>query len=486
SLLSLLYMKKRTKIVCTLGPASEKLAIIESMVKAGMNVARLNFSHGTHENHLQLLKNVRLVAKKTGEPVSVIQDLQGPKIRVGLLPKKGIVLKAGVIVSFDTSLNDYTDGVIPIDYSKLHEHVKKNERLLLADGKIEAKIVRVQGTRIDTEVVVGGLLTSNKGINVPDSKLSVGALTAKDKEDAFFGVKHGVDWMALSFVRDAKDVLDLRYLVKEYEKKLKIKPGQPIKIIAKIERHEAIKNIKEIIEAVDGIMIARGDLGIETPASGVPLLQKRLIDLALDAAKPVIVATQMLDSMQNNPRPTRAEVSDVAGAVVDHTDAVMLSNETATGQYPTETVATMADIIREAEKSVYDDLPLRKNKGKKQKIDTVISQMSRVVAEDVGAKIILAASISGETGRLISRYRPELPVVVATNTDRVQQQLNLSWGLVPFILPPCKTIEELVERSMIYLKKQKIVKTSDKIIVVAGEPVGQAGHVNLLEVREVD
>ncbi|MBU1896070.1 pyruvate kinase [Patescibacteria group bacterium] len=479
-------MKKRTKIVCTLGPASEKLAIIESMVKAGMNVARLNFSHGTHENHLQLLKNVRLVAKKTGEPVSVIQDLQGPKIRVGLLPKKGIVLKAGVIVSFDTSLNDYTDGVIPIDYSKLHEHVKKNERLLLADGKIEAKIVRVQGTRIDTEVVVGGLLTSNKGINVPDSKLSVGALTAKDKEDAFFGVKHGVDWMALSFVRDAKDVLDLRYLVKEYEKKLKIKPGQPIKIIAKIERHEAIKNIKEIIEAVDGIMIARGDLGIETPASGVPLLQKRLIDLALDAAKPVIVATQMLDSMQNNPRPTRAEVSDVAGAVVDHTDAVMLSNETATGQYPTETVATMADIIREAEKSVYDDLPLRKNKGKKQKIDTVISQMSRVVAEDVGAKIILAASISGETGRLISRYRPELPVVVATNTDRVQQQLNLSWGLVPFILPPCKTIEELVERSMIYLKKQKIVKTSDKIIVVAGEPVGQAGHVNLLEVREVD
>ena len=232
-------------------------------------------------------------------------------------------------------------------------------------------------------------------------------------------------------------------------------------------------------------MVARGDLGIEIPAENVPLVQKKLIDIALEHAKPVIVATQMLDSMQHNPRPTRAEVSDVANAVIDHTDAVMLSNETAAGEYPVKTVETMAKIITETEKSHYDDLVFREPKNKFHKIDDTISGLSRMVAEKIGAKIILAASISGETGRLISRYRPEFPIIVATSTPRVQRQLNLSWGVRPFILMPCKTIEELVERSVNHLKKEKIVKPGEKIIVVAGEPVGHAGHVNLLEVREV-
>ncbi|MBD3311690.1 MAG: pyruvate kinase [Candidatus Magasanikbacteria bacterium] len=479
-------MKKRTKIVCTIGPASEKKEILEDMVKAGMNVARLNFSHGTYENHAELIKNIREIEEETGEPVAIMQDLQGPKIRVGLLPETGVVIKQGESVVFDTSKSEYAESVIPIDYSDLHKFVKPQERILLADGKIEVKIDKVEGTKITTTVVVGGILISHKGINVPDTELEVRALTEKDKQDARFGVEYGVDLVALSFVRNAEDIIDLRYSIKEYEKELGLKPEQPIRLVAKIERNEAVENIREILDVVDGIMVARGDLGIEIPAEDVPLVQKKLIDEALDAARPVIVATQMLDSMQENPRPTRAEVSDVANAVIDHADAVMLSNETATGKYPVVTVKTMTDIIVKTEKSEYDDMLMREPSGEKHKIDDVISGMSRVLAEEVKATLILAASISGETGRLISRNKPELPIFVATNEDRVRRQLNLSWGVVPFILPQCSSIEELVERSVSYMKKQSQVKSGDKIIVVAGEPVGRAGHVNLLEVREVD
>lgn len=459
--------------------------MLTKMVDAGMNVARLNFSHGSYEHHEMLMKNIRSVAESTGEPVAIMQDLQGPKIRVGVLPEDGIDLHDDQVVTFDTSLNEYKGDSVPIDYNDLHEHVAVGERLLLDDGRIETHITKISGTEIETEVRVGGHLISHKGINVPDSELTVSALTEKDKRDAKFGVLHGVDMIALSFVTTAKDILDLRYLIKEYEQELNIKTEQPIRIVAKIERHQAVDNIAEILDVVDGIMVARGDLGIEIPAAEVPLVQKRLIDAALEVAKPVIVATQMLDSMQHNPRATRAEVSDVANAVIDHTDAVMLSNETATGKYPLESVQTMSDIIQETEKSHYDNLPEISFSNKKQPLDNVMSGMSRLLAEEVHAKVILAASISGETGRLISRYRPELPIVVGTSTPRVRHQLNLSWGVRAFHLLPCHSIEELVERSVAQLKKDKVVKTGDKIVVLAGEPVGQAGHVNLLEVRDV-
>jgi pyruvate kinase len=350
---------------------------------------------------------------------------------------------------------------------------------------VETKIISVSGTKIEVEVTAGGVITSHKGLNVPDSEMPVRALTDKDKQDAKFGVEQGVDFIALSFVQDAKDVTDLRGLLHDYEKQLKIKSEQPIRIIAKIERHQAVKNIKEILAVVDGIMVARGDLGIEIEAADVPLVQKRLIDLAREAGKPVIVATQMLDSMQDSPRPTRAEVSDVANAVIDHTDAVMLSNETATGKYPVETVAMMTEIIHETEASRYDDLPMELPRGGHEAVGEVVSKISRLIADQVKAKVILSASISGETGRLLSSYRPELPVVVATSSERVRHQLNLSWGVVSFILLPCKTIEELIERSFSYLLKQNIVKPGDEVVVVAGEPVGEAGHVNLIEVREV-
>lgn len=479
-------MKKRTKIVCTIGPASAPADVLEKMVRAGMNIARLNFSHGTHEEHAALIKTIRAVEKETGEPVAIMQDLQGPKIRVGILPEKGIELVPGETVVFDTAADTYADDVIPIDYRELHNHIKAGERILLNDGKSEVTVTHVTGTTVTTEVVVGGLLISHKGINVPDSTLTVGAMTEKDKEDARFGIKQGVDMVALSFVTSAKDVLDLKFLIQEYEKEFGIKDAEPIRIVAKIERSEAVEHIKEILDVADAIMVARGDLGIEMPAEDVPLIQKQLIDAAIDAARPVIVATQMLDSMQKNPRPTRAEVSDVANAVIDHTDAVMLSNESAVGDYPVETVKTMATIIQKTESSQYDNFLIREYTGKKTNVDDVISQMSRLLGEKVDAALILAASLSGETGRLISRNRPELPIVVATGSDRVMHQLNLSWAVQPFVLQPCRTIEELVERSVAHLKKQRIVKTGEKIVVVAGEPVGEAGHVNLLEVREVE
>lgn len=477
-------MNKQTKIVCTIGPSCETVEILTQMVEAGMNVARLNFSHGTYANHKMLIKNIRAVEKNTGEAIAILQDLQGPKIRVGIVPKTGIELNKGHEVLFST--DEKNKKAIQIGYKDLHKFLKKDELMLLDDGKIQGVISSVKGKTITVRITVSGVLTSHKGINVPQSDLSkLKVLTDKDKQDIEFGVKNGVDMIALSFVMSPTDILDLKYHIKKVARKLGIKKQEPIRVIAKIEKAEAVKRIDEILEVVDAIMVARGDLGIEIPAEEVPIIQKKLVDKALEKAKPVIVATQMLDSMQHNPRPTRAEVSDVANAVIDHTDAVMLSNETASGEYPVETVAMMSKIIRQTEKSHYDDLFFRDPKEKTHKIDDTISALSRLVAEDVSAKAILAASISGETGRLISRYRPEFEIVVATSTDRVRRQLNLSWGVYPFLLVPCTTIEELVERSVLELKKQKKVKKGDRIIVVAGEPVGHAGHVNLLEVREV-
>lgn len=478
-------MTKRTKIVATLGPACDSIDIIKSMVLAGVNVVRLNFSHGTYEHHAMLIANVRAVEEETGIPVAILQDLQGPKIRVGILPESGITLVEGNMVVFDTSIQEYQNEIIPIDYRELHTFLKKGERILLNDGRAEVVITDVVQTRISATVSVGGVITSHKGINVPDSVLSIRALTDKDKEDARFGVQHGVDMIALSFVTKPEDILDLKHHIKEVEKELHGDVSDPIHIVAKIERPEAVRAIHDILDVVDGIMVARGDLGIEIPAAEVPLVQKQLIDAALQKAKPVIVATQMLDSMQHSPRPTRAEVSDVANAVIDHTDAVMLSNETATGEYPVQVVQTMSDIIVQTEASAYDNLTIRSYTSANSQLDATITQLSRVLSDDIQAKIILAASLSGSTGRMISRHRPELPIVVAAGSLRVCHQLCLSWGVMPFVLLPCRSLEELVDRSLLELKRKKMVMAGDLIVVVAGEPVGQAGHVNLLEVRTV-
>ncbi|KKR48859.1 MAG: Pyruvate kinase [Candidatus Magasanikbacteria bacterium GW2011_GWC2_40_17] len=480
-------MTKRTKIVCTIGPASFKTAVIENLIKAGMNAARINFSHGTHESNGKMIDLIRKAADKLKVPVVIIADLQGPRIRVGILPKEGLTLKKGQLVKLSVSEKKLGANMIPVTYKNLVKDVSSGERILLDDGKIELVTKKIQSEVVEAEVRVGGVLTSNKGINLPDSVISINALTEKDKEDLKFIVRKDVDFVALSFVKNAQDILGLRFLIKdlvggEAGKKNKIE----IKIIAKIEKHEAIKEIDEIIYAADAIMVARGDLGLEMPAEEVPLLQKKMISKCLEAAKPVIVATQMLESMTHNPRPTRAEVSDVANAVIDHTDAVMLSAETANGEYPVEAVQTMSRVIIKTEASIFDDLPYSQSLMADQKTDVVMSGLSRLLAEKIKAKAILAASLTGETGRQISRFRPELLIFVATDNEKVRRQLNLSWGIVPFILPTCKTVEELIERSLVYLRKEKFIKKSDKLIIIAGEPVGAVGGVNWVEVKQVN
>jgi len=475
--------KKRTKIICTIGPACGSESVLGEMMDAGMNIARLNFSHGTYQDHSRIMGRIRKQAAMRNIPIGILQDLQGPKIRVGDIAKKGIELKAGQEVILTTSAKP-AKGKIPVTYTNLHKDAEAGQRILLDDGLMDMEVVKVTGRDVHCVVGTGGLLLPHKGINLPETAVSASSISDKDKKDAFFGVKNGVDFIALSFVRSAKDIIDLRYLIKKYEKQIMKNPGSDIRIIAKIEKREGVERIDEIIEAADGIMVARGDLGIETPAEDVPLVQKNLIEKARAAAKPVIVATQMLDSMIRNPRPTRAEVSDVANAVIDHTDAIMLSGETATGKYPVETVATMARIAQRTEASKFDDV----SAPKIQMFDTeeeAMSSVGTILARSTNAKIILVASLSGSAGRIVSRYRPELPIFVSTNKERVFRQLNASWGVVPFVLPTCSSIEELIERATAHLLQNKFVKKSDNIIVIAGEPVGVSGHINFVEIRRV-
>lgn len=475
---------KRTKIVCTLGPTSDKKPIIKRLIKAGMNVARLNFSHNVHAYHLKVMNMVRSAAVELHEPVAILQDLQGPRIRLGDLPEAGVNLKNKSRIILTTS--DSIDGKkIPVTYKKMHEDVKVGERILIADGLIELKVKSVQKKDIICVVINGGKVFSHKGMNLPDTNVRVNALSDKDKEDLLFGVKNKVDFVALSFVRTAKDIYNLRKLIETYERQLKIKAMSPIRIIAKIERREAIENIDEILALTDGIMVARGDLGIEMPAEEIPLLQKMLIDKCLHAGKPVIVATQMLDSMINNPRPTRAEVSDVANAVIDHTDAIMLSGETANGKFPVEAVEYMAKIAINTEKSTYDDLVLQEKVDQIEPLNEAIGRAAKSLVEHAKAKLILVASLSGYSGRIISRYRPEVQIFVACNDGRVQRQLNLSWGVKPFVLPRCRELKELIVKAEDYLKKKKAIIKGDKIILAAGLTMGRSGGNNLIEVKKV-
>jgi len=478
---------KRTKILCTIGPASWDYDTLDRMVKEGMDAARLNFSHGTYATHKKIISAIRKVSEKHAANIAIVQDLQGPRIRLGKLPQEGVEVKKGesIILTTDKRYEDnYKDKKFFVTYENLHKDIQEGEMILISDGLIEVKVKQIEKKDIKGKVIIGGLLESNKGINLPETDLSISPITEKDKEDLEFGVKQNIDWVALSFVGHAKDILDLKYLIKKIEKENKIKPANPIKIIAKIEKADALRHIDDILEVVDGIMIARGDLGLEIPAQDVPLAQKTIIDKCLERSKPVIVATQMLDSMMRNQRPTRAEVSDVANAVIDHTDVVMLSGETASGKYPVESVQMMSSIIRKTENSVYDDMKTEVYIKKKiETIDEAVSRISNIMAQTTQIRIILVTTMSGHTARTISRYRPEIPIYASTHDDRVQRQLSLSWGVKSFILPRCESIEELFDRAIFYLKKNKIVKVNDKILILAGEPVGVKGNVNMIEIK---
>lgn len=481
---------KNTKIVCTIGPASEKKTILEKLAKAGMNVARLNFSHGTYQNHAMLIKNLRAIAKKLKQPIAIMQDLQGPKIRVGELSSTGVKLIKGQSVVLSTGVEEYNEKekIIPVPFAELHRVVRRGEAILLDDGLLELKVAKIKGKKIICKVVYGGILFSHKGINIPDAKVRIPSLTVKDIKDLEFGIKNDVDWVAISFVQHAQDIAGLRRLITKYEKKYfpRRLPSERAKIIAKIEKKQAVENFAGILEAADGIMVARGDLGIETPIQNIPLLQKEMIGKSLVATKPVITATQMLDSMVRHPRPTRAEVTDVANAVIDHTDAVMLSAESATGKYPVKAVEIMSKIINDTEESSYDDLALENITRGGIEIDTAVSSVAARLLKNVGAKAVLVATISGYTARLVSRYRPEKPIIVAAETEKVRRQLALSWGVVPYVVKSCRTVDELITEVVKIAKRERVAKQGDRVIIIGGQPVGKAGNANLIKIHEVE
>lgn len=454
---------KRTKIVCTIGPASHEIEQLVALTEAGMNVCRLNFSHGTHEDHAELIKRIRHVRELTGESLTILQDLQGPKIRVGILPDEGVRLEAGKTIIF-TSGEGKIPKSIPVSYPNLHEDVKPGQRLLLDDGLLEVTVESIKGKDVTCKIITGGILKSHKGLNLPETQTRIPAITEKDKDDLAFGIQQKVDWVALSFVRSADDVRQLRALIGK----------APIKIISKMEKPEAVTNMDEIIAETDAIMVARGDLGIEIPAEKVPVVQKDLIKKCLAAAKPVIVATQMLDSMIHNPRATRAEISDIANAVIDHTDATMLSGETASGEHPLEAVKTMAATILETEKSAYDDA----------RLDASENNLTSVLARSKEASAILVASMSGEAARFVSRYRRELPIYAVVPSEALVPRLNVSWGVQPFAVDG-DTVPKLIEQGMAELVRRKALTSGDRIIVVAGDPVGATGHIDLVEMRTV-
>ena len=467
-------MTKRTKIVATIGPASEKQATLERMMRAGMNVCRLNMSHGTYAWHARAIRTIRKAARNAGEPVAILLDLQGPKARIGELRIKNYELRIGQKAVFTTGRSD--SKKIPIAVPSFHKYVKKDSHLLIADGTIEVVVEDVRGQDIHTRVTLGGELKSHKGIAIAGVSLPLPSLTAKDKQDAKWARAQDIDFVALSFVKRAADVVKLRKLLTTPNPSLKrrgsesisspargkVRRGGSLQIIVKIETREAVENFEEILKVADGVMIARGDLALATSPEEVPIFQKEIIEKCRRAAKPVIVATEMLASMERSPRPTRAEASDVANAVIDHTDATMLSGETASGQYPVEVVSTMAQIIERTEISRFDDLSIsmRTQHGMGEEESALLAS---VFARTGKAAAIVAGSLTGHTGRLLSRYRTEVPLFLGSSNLQVVRQANLSWGVRPFLLRRVKSMDKLL-KLLLRHARQAGLKKGSKVI----------------------
>lgn len=499
-------MIKRTKVVATIGPASETKAMMSEMMKAGMNVARLNFSHGTHAQHAKLIRNLRSTAKATKTTLAIIQDLQGPRIRIGDVAKEGVAIAKGkevVLLSEEIKPPKNSPLIhLPIQYPELYKDLSVGDSVLIDDASIELKVLGIKNKAIRCAVVTAGIIKTHKGMNFPKSKIKCPPVTAKDMKDVEFGVKNGVDYIALSFVSDELDIIKLRKRLAVLERKY-LKPskgnyekigkptgkgkvsGEHIRIIAKIERREAINNFDAILEAADGIMVARGDLGIELPLEELPMLQKSMIEKCRMAGKPVIVATQMLESMIKSPLPTRAEVSDVANAVLDGTDAIMLSGESASGKYPLKAVQYMAKIARHMEQEEVVEQEAREGLFKSSKsITQVISFIAQDLAEDTaGAKIIVCATTSGYTARNISRFRPAVMIIAVTPSPLTRNQMTLYWGVDPYIIKFTDSFNLLLTDIKKLIMKQRLVKKGDTVVVVAGHPFGYKGQSNLIKVE---
>ncbi len=472
----------RVKILCTIGPASRDIPILKQLIQSGMNVARLNMSHGTHEYHSETIDRVRMLSEELGKPVAILADLQGPKLRVGKMQPEGVALNAGEELILTTDEMIGVPGRVPIQYKELPSNVKPGEAILLDDGLLELEVERTTPTEIYTRVVVGGVLNDNKGMNLPHASLDIGALTDKDREDVKFALDHQADWIALSFVRRASDVEELRELIQR-----DTSFGRSTPIISKIEKPEAVKNIDEIIEASDAIMVARGDLGIETSPEAVPMVQKMIIAKCHAVAKPVITATQMLDSMIRNPRPTRAEASDVANAVLDGTDAIMLSGETASGSYPVQSVRTMVKIAEEAER-VRDQSPNRFVYEEPQIFSAsgAICHSAMQTAHDIRAAAIIAPTISGNTAKLIAAFRPRVPVIAVTPSPMVQRQLCLHWGVYSLLTRRFNNTDEVVGDAVRVAQKAGYVQEGDTVILTAGMVGSVRSATNLMMVRTIE
>ena len=472
-------LMRRTKIVCTIGPAANSPAMIEKLIKAGMNVARLNFSHGSYDEHLERIQSIRSISHKLGMTVGILQDLSGPKIRIGRIENPPVRLTTGESFLFTTRevLGDATQVTLP--FPDLPGQLKRGQMIYVDDAKLEFKVISTCDTEIVTRVVIGGELSSNKGFTVPGANYDVPGVTEKDKQDLRWGLDHGVDWVASSFVRGPDDIVPLRKVMREADRR--------VPVIAKIERPEAVKNIDGIIEAYDGIMVARGDLGIELPIDEVPVIQKNIIRRCNRAGKPVITATQMLDSMMVNPRPTRAEVSDVANAIIDGTDATMLSGETAAGQFPLESVQMMDRIARRTEKSLdYQAMFERQMRNRAVNVTEAIGEAAVNLASDLNVPAIITCTFSGTTARLVSKFRPQARIIAAASNDETARRLTLSWGVHSVFVEMAKDTDGLIRNAVEAAVDYKLVKRGDTVLMIAGVPVGVAGSTSLIRVLKVD
>ncbi len=468
---------RRAKIVCTIGPASNTDALLRDLMRAGMDVARLNFSHGTHEEHARTLERIRKVAAREGRSICVLQDLQGPKIRTGPL-KAGqpVALKAGSRVTITPRDVLGTARTISTTFTTLARDVQAGSRILLSDGLIELRVSAVKGDDVECKVINGGMLREHQGINLPGTVVSVPSLTEKDEADLDFGVQHGVDMIAMSFVRTADDVRAAKRRVADR--------GGDVPVIAKLEKPQAIEHLEEIFEVADGVMVARGDLGVELAPEKVPVIQKRIIQRAMQWRKPVITATQMLESMIENPRPTRAEASDVANAIFDGTDAVMLSAETASGRYPREAVAMMARIIVESEQHMPATGESRRRERRTLSIAETICEAVAHAALDLDMRAIAVYTESGRTARLISKYRPQPPIYAFSTNPAVVNRGNLFWGVKPVLTQRSISLEEMVVHAESHLLGERKLKSGDVVGVVAGTQTG-SGSTNFMRLHVV-
>lgn len=471
-------MIRKTKIICTLGPSCDSEEMMEALILNGMNAARFNFSHGTHESHLATLTRLKHVRDNLGYPVATILDTKGPEIRTKTFETGSVELEAGQTFCLTVDEIIGNKDRVSVTYTKLNEELEPGSRILIDDGLIELLVTEIRGSDIVCNVIAGGPLSNNKSINIPDTHIHLPALTQRDKEDLRFAVENDFDFVAASFVRQASDIEEIRAVLDYHG-------GQHIGIIAKIENREGVDNMDSIADAADGVMVARGDLGVEIPAYEVPVLQKKIIKSCIKRGKPVITATQMLDSMMRNPRPTRAEVSDVANAVFDGTSCVMLSGETASGKYPIVALKTMSQIVVEAEKNIDYWKRFSKSSFDHSTITDAISHTSCLTAKDLSATAIIIPTQTGYTARMVSRFRPKCVIVSLSTDETVRRRMSITWGVVPCLCGMVDSTDRLFSLCVQSAKNEGLVQTDDIVVIAAGVPIGKTGSTNLIKAQVV-